>query len=187
MIRFIGIVAFLIFGFDAITNFEPPKPAPTPTQTSSYTSPVSKPVATPTLTPEPVVTQTPVPAGTQKTTTQSAPVVQQVAPIPAPETLQSRLNRIATSLGIRTPVISGDCSYPGIDPSTIRGCYNPGSNLIYITKYATMYDDSYVGCIMKHEARHVWQEVNGMYQYQNGEIINRAWLEADAQAYSGCS
>lgn len=185
MLRFVGIVAFLIFGFDAVTNFEQPRPAPTPTQTSSYTSPVSNPVTTSTPTPEPVATQTPVPVATQKVS-QPTPVTQPVAPAPAPETLQGRLNRIAASLGIHTPVTSGACSYPGIDPSTIRGCYAPGSNLIYITKYATMYDDSYVGCIMKHESRHVWQEASNLYQYKNGEIINRDWLEADARAYSGC-
>jgi len=185
MLRFVAIVGFLIFGFDAATNFEPPKSTPLPTPSSTYTYTVSEPIVVSTPIPEPVVTQTPVPVATQKVT-QSAPIAQQPVSAPAPETLQSRLNRIATSLGIRTPVASGACSYPGIDPSTIRGCYAPGSNLIYITKYATMYDDSYVGCIMKHESRHVWQESSGLYKYQNGEIINRDWLEADARAYSGC-
>lgn len=185
MFRLIAVVAFLIFGFDAVTNFEPPKPTPTSSSSSSYNNTVSTPTSTRTAIPEPVVTQTSVPVATQKST-YTAPVAQPVAPAPAPETLQSRLNRIAGSLGISTPVTSGDCSYPGIDPSTIRGCYAPGSNLIYITKYATMYDDSYVSCIMKHESRHVWQEASGLYKYQNGEIINRDWLEADARAYSGC-
>lgn len=103
------------------------------------------------------------------------------------EGVQDRLNRIAAEQGITTPVVAADCHLPGVDPTTVRGCYWPGSYVVYITKYAIMYDDAYVACIMRHEARHVWQDINNLYQYENGVLLNRDWLEQDATNASGCS
>lgn len=103
------------------------------------------------------------------------------------EGVQERLNRIAAEQGISVPVIAADCYLPGVDPTTVRGCYWSGTYVIYITKYAIMYDDAYVACIMRHEARHVWQDTNNLYQYENGVLVNRDWLEQDATNASGCS
>lgn len=103
------------------------------------------------------------------------------------EGVQERLNRLAQSLGITYPVVATDCYIPGQDPTSIRGCYFTGTFFIGITKYALIYDDTFVSCVIRHEARHLWQDLNGLFQIQNGEIVNREWLEADATAYSGCS
>jgi hypothetical protein len=127
----------------------------------------------------------------EKVTEYSAPVERNIAPplstIPEPEAAQQRVSRLAAQVGTTVPVYAADCYLPGIDPTIVRGCYWPDQKVIYITKYALMYDDNYVYCILKHEARHAWQDANGMFQYQNGILINRDWLEADATAYSGCS
>lgn len=103
------------------------------------------------------------------------------------EGVQERLNRLAQSLGITYPVVPTDCYIPGQDPTAIRGCYLTGTYYIGITKYALVYDDAFVSCVMRHEARHLWQDLNGLFDIQNGEIVNRDWLEADATAHSGCS
>jgi hypothetical protein len=127
-----------------------------------------------------------------KTATEySAPVESNIAPplstIPEPEAAQQRVNRLAALVGATVPVYAADCYLPGVDPTMVRGCYWPDQKVIFITKYALMYDDSFVTCILAHEVRHAWQDANGMFQYQNGILINRDWLEADATAYSGCS
>jgi len=185
VIRFIGIVAAFIFGFDALTNFEAPKETVVPESGSSYTEVVPKPTTTKTV--EPVPVSIPVASPTETKVAEAPRVIPATPPKPAPETVQQRLNRLAISLGVTTPVISGSCNSSGVDPTMIRGCYYFNSNQIIITVYATMYDDNYVSCIIRHEARHVWQEKNGKVQYANGDVANRAWLEADATAYSGCS
>jgi hypothetical protein len=185
MFKAIAIIVALIFGFDALTNFEQPKEE-TPVQqakTSTYravsTTPKPSTTAVPTI--EPEVVQQPV--------SNNVPTVQQPAPVsaPEPESVQQRLNRLSSSVGSLLPFVAGECHIPGLDPSTIRGCYYPGASVIQITQYATMYDDNYVMCIMRHEARHAWQYANGMFDIQNGIIVNRDWLEADATASSGCS
>ena len=140
------------------------------------------------------LTPSPTPTPTEEVVQESvAPAVQAPVNIPnatytAPtEGVQDRLNRLASSMGITYPLVAADCHLPGVDPTMIRGCYWPGSYVIYITKYALMYDDAYVSCIIRHEARHLWQDLNGLYDIQSGVIVNRDWLEADATAYSGCS
>jgi hypothetical protein len=120
----------------------------------------------------------------------TVPIDKNVKPpssIPEPEAAQQRVSRLASLAGATVPVYAADCYLPGLDPTIVRGCYWPDQKAIYITKYALMYDDSYVLCVIKHEIRHAWQDANGMFQYQNGILINRDWLEADATAYSGCS
>lgn len=183
MFKALAVIVVLIFGFDALTNFEQVKEE-IPVQqvkTSTYRT-VSKPLQThkvvepaqPEVIEQPQISQ---------------PVVQEqtVTPEPQPESVQQRLSRLASSVGSVLPFVPGECYLPGIDPSTIRGCYQPGASVIYITQYATMYDDGYVMCIMRHEARHAWQYSNGMFDIQNGIIVNRDWLESDATSYSGCS
>ena len=109
-------------------------------------------------------------------------------PLPSPVSSdQERLNALASQIGVTVPVYAAACNIPGYDPTQIRGCYMPDRKVIHITRYALMYDDSYVHCILMHEARHAWQDANGMFQYQNGYLVNLDWLEADATAYSGCS
>lgn len=189
MIRIAAIIAILIFGIDFFTNLEQPKEDKSVTYSASSNNNDYK-TLVPTIKPTPsqsvVVEQTAKSSGETRSNNSVPGPVAVSAPPPAPESTQDRLNRIAASLGTSIPVVEGSCSYPGIDPSNIRGCYTPGSGVIYITQYATMYDDNFVRCVMKHEVRHVWQETNGLYQYENGEIINRDALEADARSYSGC-
>ena len=109
-------------------------------------------------------------------------------PMPSPVASdQERLNTLASQIGVSVPVYAAACNVPGYDPTQVRGCYMPDKKVIHITRYALMYDDSYVHCILSHEARHAWQDANGMFNYQNGVLVNRDWLEADATAYSGCS
>ena len=142
-------------------------------------------VTTPTPTPTPteeIVEQAPVSAKQTHVVDES-----QIIYTGPTEGVRERLNRIATEQGISTQVVAADCYLPGVDPTTVRGCYWPGSYVIYITKYALMYDDAYVACIMRHEARHVWQDANNLYQYENGILVNRDWLEQDATNASGCS
>lgn len=191
MLKAFAIVIALVFGLDALTNFEPPKEE-IPVQdvkTSTYRVVKNVPrdvsVSTPVATPEAQPVEQPV-------VNQEAPV-QQAAPAPvavsAPhvESVQERLNRLSSSVGSILPFVPGECYLPGTDPSLIRGCYQPGASVIRITQYATMYDDSYVLCIMRHESRHAWQYANGMFNIQGSTIVNRDWLESDATAYSGCS
>lgn len=186
MLKALAIIFALIFGFDALTNFEQPKEE-TPVQQAKIT--VHR---APSMTVTPLPTQEALPEEPESqvvtqpvknNVSQSQPVVQQ----PAVESVQQRLNRLSASVNSPIPFVPGECYLAGVDPSTIRGCYYPGASSINITQYATMYDDSYVMCIMRHEARHAWQYANGMFDIQNGVIVNRDWLESDATSYSGCS
>jgi hypothetical protein len=191
MLRLLAVVIALVFGFDALTNFEQPKEEAVVIETTDTRKSMAKPdkpTVSPEVQPAPNVEQASrvdqpssnyVP---QQQTTQVTPEVPS-----APESVQQRLNRLALSVSSSLPFVAQNCSIPGYDPTQIRGCYTPGDSIIRITQYATMYDDAYVMCIMRHEARHVWQYTNGMMNIQDGVVINRDWLENDAAAASGCS
>lgn len=190
MFKLFSIIVIGIFALDLFTNFEEPeKPKPVEIVKTSRTID---------LAPEPSYTEKAVPEQVQPETVQpvSQPVQQSqkqyVEPVSAPApAVQSDAQRVASlgvSLGSPLPVVFASCqASSGVDVTTIRGCYYPGDNKIIITQYATMYDDSYVSCIIRHEMRHAWQYQNGMFDIQNGVIVNRSWLESDATAASGCS
>lgn len=140
-------------------------------------------------------TSTPTPTPTLEAVVEE-PVVEQ-APLPPVETVEytepeiesqgQRVTRLAQSQGITALVRVGECHIQGLDSSTIMGCYYPGTHYITITPNAIQYDDGFVTCIINHEWRHMWQDLNGMYQYTNGYLSNAPQLEADAYAYSSCS
>jgi hypothetical protein len=135
---------------------------------------------TPTVEPEPIA----VPEIAQ------VEAISAVQPVPVPEpvaeTTVQYLNRLANAQGITVPIRYGTCIANGIDPSTINGCYIPYSHYITITDKGLAYGEEWAKCIIRHEYRHYFQDVNGMYQYLNGYISNHNLLEADAQNYAGC-
>ncbi len=137
--------------------------------------------------PEPTPTPTPTPTETEEIVVEEQVLVSSEPVIEQPETQDQRVVRLAQSQGISATVRVGQCNINGLDPSRIMGCYLPGTHYITITPNAVQYHDEFVICIINHEWRHMWQDLNGMYQYTNGYISNTAQLEADAYAYSGCS
>ena len=186
----IYIFGIVIAALLPLTSFvqTTPKEVVAETQVVEHKKVIRDEIATPTPTPTPteeVVEEQPAVVSSPK----QAHVANesQVIYTGPTEGVQERLNRIAAEQGIPYSVIAADCYLPGVDPTTVRGCYWPGTYVIYITKYAIMYDDAYVACIMRHEARHVWQDTNNLYQYENGVLVNRDWLEQDATNASGCS
>ena len=150
---------------------------PIPTPIREEVIPTPTPTVEPVVEPEPVPVVQPAPA--------PAPVIEPVVE-PAPETTTQYLNRLAREQGITIPIRFGTCSVAGIDPATINGCYIPYSHYITITAKGVSYGEDWTKCILKHEARHYFQDISGMYQYLNGYISNHQLLEADAQQFAGC-
>lgn len=176
----VGVIASLTVPLSSFFWEEEPKATAT-AYTVTHAKADRSPAPTSTPTPTPTPTETEEAVVEEQVLASSETVVDQ------PETQDQRVVRLAQSQGISAPVRVGPCNISGLDSSRIMGCYFPGTHYITITPNAAQYHDEFVICIINHEWRHMWQDLNGMYQYTDGYISNAAQLEADAYAYSGCS
>lgn len=128
----------------------------------------------PLLTPPVVVEDTAIPESVE-------PIV---IPEPEPEpvvyeTVDERINRLASAAGITATV--GECNI-----SNAIACYFPSRHNTVVTAYGLTFDDNVLACALRHEARHKWQDEQGLIEYDTqGNTLNRAWLEDDAYT-NGC-
>jgi hypothetical protein len=94
------------------------------------------------------------------------------------ETRNERIKRLSPA---NLNAAYGTCSIKGA-----IACYRPILMEVVVTKYGLTFSDARLRCALKHEARHKWQDENGLIKYSDkGEITNRKWLEADARK-NGC-
>jgi len=95
------------------------------------------------------------------------------------ETSIERIERLALEFNLT--VIVAECEIV-----EALACYYPYNKSIIVTPYGLTYSDSVLSCALKHEARHKYQDENGLILYNSdGSIANRDWLEADAYN-NGC-
>lgn len=99
------------------------------------------------------------------------------------ESLHARVARVAATLPFSVSfVISNDCG-------GARACYNVGASFVIVTEGAARMAECRIKRILAHEYRHTLQYLNGQIQVVGSDVANRAWLEADAQAFArgyGC-
>lgn len=96
-----------------------------------------------------------------------------------------RVAALASSVGVSLPVYYSRNSCPNGDDS--NACFWAGKGYITVTPLGYSRDDSFLACILKHEDRHAQQFANGQIEISSdGTVVNREWLEADAEQYSGC-
>jgi hypothetical protein len=96
------------------------------------------------------------------------------------------LMSLGQSVNVHLPIVFGKCSFEGYSSEQLLGCYYLGSDKIIITEYALAWGEDHVKCVILHESRHHWQDEKGLIKMENGEIVNRDWLELDAYDYAGC-
>lgn len=100
----------------------------------------------------------------------------------------NRLQRIAQGIGITIPVVSGTCARAtGFASGVVAACFLMPEAIINVTLDGEALTDSELHCILIHENRHYYQYTNGLVQINEvGEVMNREWLEADAESFAGC-
>lgn len=92
----------------------------------------------------------------------------------------SRVERLGNAIGLTVSV--GVC-----DIVNALACYKPSDNSTVVTVEGLSYSDAELLCVLKHEARHKWQDDNNLIVFDAaGSIVNSDWLEADAYT-NGCS
>lgn len=103
------------------------------------------------------------------------------------ESIEVRIARLAAQAGVSIPVYYQDVCGSATPGYYIIACYQPVLHYISITSQGYNLSDNSIVCSLIHENRHYWQDINGYIQVDsNGTILNRAWLESDAEANS-CS
>lgn len=97
------------------------------------------------------------------------------------ETREQRVERLMNKVGVNIAYVIRDCSIPNS-----IACYTPGTNQIVLVPRLFERSDCTVARAITHEYRHHQQWIQGLMQIENGVLINRDWLEADARNHEYC-
>ena len=100
------------------------------------------------------------------------------------ESPYNRVARVANTLPFTVAfVMVGGC------PGGSLACYQLGSAYIGMTSAGASRSECRIRTILAHEYRHTRQWNEGIVQLDGGQVLNRSWLESDAQAFArsyGC-
>jgi hypothetical protein len=122
-------------------------------------------------------TSSPSPSGRSGGTSQSTAPAPQAS---GGESADARIQRLMGRAGVSFSYAIADC---GI--ANALGCYN-SNGMIYFTQRG-LRDDCTIMRVITHEYRHLQQHRQGLIQVDaNGQVTNRDWLEADANAHTYC-